>query len=79
MLCGTEFKSLCQDTTTLLNKIGARHALSPEHKLESKFLDMDNRELEEWYDSVFNMFLGCMAVLPYVEIKPKIKDIKSGC
>lgn len=73
---GSEFKALCTDTTTLMNNIGARHALKPEDKLNAKFMNMDEEELEKWYDRAFHMFLGCMAVIPYLDIKSEIKAIK---
>lgn len=73
---GSEFKALCTDTTTLMNNIGARHALKPEDKLKAKFMNMDEGELEKWYDRAFHMFLGCMAVIPYLDIKSEIKAIK---
>lgn len=77
-LNNTELGKLCSDTTFLLNYIGARHSLNPKNKIEAKFIEMNNEELEEWYDKTFKMFLACMAVLPYLDIKDEIKEIKQA-
>ena len=74
-ISGTEFKSLCADTTFLLNKI-ARHELKESDPVDKKFLDMSSLEKEEWCDRSYNMFLGCIAILPYIEYKAEIKEIK---
>lgn len=75
---GTEFNTLCTDTTMLFNNIGARHAWKPEHSVSSQFMLMDEAELEEWYDNAFKMFLACMSVLPYLDVKSQLKSLKSG-
>lgn len=75
---GTEFNTLCTDTTMLFNNIGARHAWKPEHSVSSQFMSMDEAELEGWYDNAFKMFLACMSVLPYLDVKPELKSLKSG-
>lgn len=75
---GTEFALLCSDTTMLLNKIGARHAVNENDRIEAKFGSMNEVELEKWYDRTFQMFLACIAVQPYLEYKNEIKGIKGG-
>ena len=75
---GTEFGALCSDTTMLLNKIGARHAISEKDKISLKFISMENSELETWYDRTFQMIIACISVQPYIECKNEIKDIKSS-
>lgn len=77
-LCSTEFKALCDDTTFLLNK-AARHSLKESIPIEKIFLDMNKSEIEKWCDKTYKMFLGCMAVLPYIKYKSEIKEIKSAC
>jgi len=72
-----EFGALCSDTTYLLNKV-ARHNQNPEKKTDAVFAEMDSDEFELWQDRVFNMFLACMAVLPYTEIKTEINELKKG-
>lgn len=74
---GTEFKTLCSNTTELLNKIGARHALNDKDRIEKKILRMDMAEQEKWFDYTFQLCLACMAVIPYIDIKSKIKLLKS--
>ena len=76
-LNSTEFKTLCSNTTELLNKIGARHALNDKDRIEKKVLRMGLVDQEKWYDYTFQMFLACMAVIPYIDIKGEIKLLKS--
>lgn len=75
---GTEFNALCTDTTMLFNNIGARHALKSDDKVSFQFMTMKKEDLEKWYDNAFQMFLACMSVLPYLDVKGKLKTIKSG-
>ena len=75
---GTEFNGLCSDTTLLLNKIGARHAINESDNIEAKFGAMSEVELENWYDRTFQMFLACIAAQPYLEFKNEIKGIKGS-
>lgn len=70
------FQQLCSDATFLLNKTGIRHALNPNDRIDSQFLEMDDSERIRWYDRAFKTVLACMAVLPYLEFKDEIKDIK---
>lgn len=76
-LNSTEFKQLCSDTTFLLNNIGARHYQNPDNKIGSRFIAMNEKELESWYDKAFHMFLACMAVVPYLDCKSTIKALKN--
>lgn len=73
----SDFKQLCSDTTFLLNNIGARHYPDPSNKIKAQFTTMKDEEVEEWYDRTFQMFLACMAVVPYLEVKSEIKALKS--
>ena len=75
---GTEFNALCTNTTMLFNNIGARHALKSDDKVSFQFMTMKKEDLEKWYDNAFQMFLACMSVLPYLDVKGKLKTIKSG-
>jgi len=70
------FKSLCSDTTFLLNKAGIRHSLCQNKKIDSRFLKMDDSERIKWYDRAFKAFLACMAVLPYIDFKDEITDLQ---
>ena len=75
-LKGTEFHSLSDDTGFLFNKSGIRHWVEEDKIAAETFEKMTDSEKEEWYDKTFNLFLACMAVLPYIKIKPEIKIIK---
>ena len=70
------FRQLCSDATFLLNKAGIRHAPSPNDRIESQFLAMDCSERIKWYNRTFKTILACMAVIPYLDFKDEIKEIK---
>lgn len=76
MLNDNGYRQLCKDATFLLNKTGARHALDPNDGIEAQFLAMEDQERIKWYDRAFKTVLTCMAVLPYLDFREEIKDIK---
>ena len=39
---------------------------------------MEPEELEEWYDMAFDLVVSCLAVIPYLAVKDKIKEIKKA-
>lgn len=73
---GTEFYSLYNDTTFLLNKIGARHWTGKDELACATFMKMSDEELEGWYDTAYEMVVTCIAVIPYLDSKSKIKEIR---
>lgn len=73
---GTEFYPLYNDTTFLLNKIGARHWTGKDKLANATFMKMSPDELEKWYDTTFNLVVSCLAAVPYLTVKDKIKEIK---
>lgn len=73
---GTEFYQLYNDTTFLLNKIGARHWTGKDKLANATFKKMSPEELEGWYDTAFNLVLSCIAIVPYLAVKDKIKAIR---
>lgn len=73
---GTEFYSTYNDATFLLNKIGARHWTGKDKLANATFMKMSPEELEEWYDTAFNLVVSCFAAIPYLTVKDKIKTIK---
>ena len=75
VLSSNGYKSLCTDTTFLLNKV-ARHELNNNYSVDKMFINMDDKTKELWCDRAFHMFLGCMAILPYIDIKKEIEKIK---
>ena len=73
---GTEFYSLYNDTTFLLNKIGARHWTGKDELACATFMKMSDEELEGWYDTAYEMVVACIAVIPYLDSKSKMKKIR---
>ena len=68
------FDKLCSHTAFLLNEAGIRHALIL-GKSNQKFLSMSRQELVKWYDRAFEMFLACMAVLPYSRYRKEVETL----
>lgn len=73
---GTEFYSIYNDATFLLNKIGARHWTGKDKLANATFMKMSPEELEEWYDTAFDLVVSCLAVVPCLTVRNKIKTIK---
>ena len=68
------FDNLCSHTAFLLNEAGIRHAFIP-GKSKPVFLTMNRQDLIKWYDRAFEMFLACMAVLPYSGYKKELENL----
>ena len=60
----------------MLNKIGARHWTGKDKLANATFMKMSPDELEKWYDTTFNLVVSCLAAVPYLTAKDKIKEIK---
>lgn len=75
-LKANNFASIASDTTYLFNKSGIRHWVEKDKTACATFLQMDKKELEEWYDKIFNMFLTCMVLAKYIDNMQDVKDIK---
>lgn len=73
---GTTYQGLCKDTTFLFNKIGARHWVEEDYIASKTFLTMPPAELELWYDRTYDMFLSCMVIAKYLDVKNEIETIK---
>lgn len=73
---GTAYKGMCDDTTFLFNKIGARHWVEKDRIASKTFMAMSPEELELWYDRTYDMFLSCMVLSRYLDVKKDIDAIK---
>lgn len=71
------FDRLCNDTKFLLNKL-ARHEQYKDDPVSRIFREMSVNEKEQWCDKAFQLFLGCMAVVPCAEIMRDINALKKG-
>lgn len=76
-LNSTSYKNLCSDTTFLFDKTGIRHYVEKDKIASETFLKMSPKELELWYDRTYDMFLSCMVISRYLDIKKDIKNIKN--
>ena len=74
---GTTYEKLCSDTTFLFNKTGIRHWVEKDKIASKTFLEMQPEELELWYDRTYTMFLSCMIISQYLDIKKEIDGIKA--
>lgn len=75
---GTTYANLCSDTKFLFNKIGARHWVDDDKIAAKTFLQMDRKELEGWYDKTYTLFLSCMVISQYLDVKKDVERIKQS-
>lgn len=73
---GTTYEKLVSDTTFLFNKTGIRHWVEQDKIASGTFVKMDLNMLENWYDNTYNLFLSCMVISSYLDIKKEIEEIK---
>lgn len=73
---GTTYEGLVNDTRFLFNKTGVRHWVEKDIIASKTFLKMEPDILEEWYDRTYDLFLSCMVIRSYLQIKKEIGDIK---
>lgn len=73
---GTRYEGLYKDTTFLFNKTGARHWVEKDRIACETFLKMKPEELEDWYDKTFELFLACIVICGYLDIKDDIGAIR---
>lgn len=70
---GTVYKKLYDDAHFLFNKACIRHFIK---KGSNAFAEMNELELEKWYDKTFDLFLSCMVIANYLKINNDIDDVK---
>jgi len=73
----TEFKALADDTGLLFNNTSIRHWEEKTKFAAVTFSNMPPDELEIWYGKTYELFIACMAVLPYIKsMKGEIAELK---
>ncbi|APC79933.1 TPA: hypothetical protein ACXDAZ_003165 [Clostridium botulinum] len=75
---GTTYERLASDTTFLFNKTGIRHWVEQDKIASETFMRMDLDILEKWYDNTYDLFLSCMVISSYLDMKKEIEEIKRG-
>lgn len=75
---GTTYEKLCSDTTFLFNRLGIRHYVEPGKRAGQAIAAMGQAELEAWYDKVYTMFLSCMVLAQYLDMKADIDRLKQS-
>lgn len=73
---GTTYEKLASDATFLFNKTGIRHWVEKDRIASETFMKMDSDTLEEWYDNTYDLFLSCMVISSYLNLKKRIEEIK---
>lgn len=73
---GTTYEKLASDTTFLFNKTGIRHWVKKDKIASGTFMKMDPDMLEKWYDNTYDLFLSCMVISSYLDMKKEIEEIK---
>ena len=75
-LKANNFGAIASDATFLFNKSGIRHWVEQDKIACETFLQMNETELEVWYDKTFNLFLTCMVLAKYTDNMQDIKNLK---
>ena len=75
-LKGTSFDKLQSDTGMLLNL--ARHAPNKNDPIAMRFDVLTDNEKEIWYDKAYKMFIACLSVLPYIDMKADVEQLKNS-
>lgn len=73
---GTTYEKLASDTTFLFNKTGIRHWVEQDKIASETFMKMTPDILEKWYDNTYDLFLSCMVISSYLDMKKEIEEIK---
>lgn len=73
---GTTYEKLASDTTFLFNKTGIRHWVEQDKIASQTFMKMNSDILENWYDKTYDLFLSCMVISSYLNVKKEIEEIK---
>ena len=68
------FDTLQSDTGFIMNF--ARHMPHGKDAPATKFHLLSNEDKEKWYDNAYKMFIACLAVLPYIDVKLNIAKLK---
>ena len=69
------FKTLADDVAHLSNKLDVRHA--PSKKQEIVLGSMTKKEIEEWYDELFRLYLSLIVLVDYKNQRKDINELKS--
>ena len=80
---GVEYKlqannqsALAENVTFLLNSLNLRHNNAEGKHAKNKILQMNNEELEDWYDKTYDTMLLALLYANYTEILPYLKQLK---
>lgn len=72
---GYGLNSLTEDISSLSNKLDVRHA--PTKKQEIVLGSMTQKDIEEWYDELFRLYLSLIILVDYKDRRKDIKELKS--
>ena len=69
------FNTLAEDVSHLSNKLNVRHAASPKQQIVLG--DMTQKEIEEWYDELFRLYLSLIVLVDYKSKRKDINELKA--
>ncbi len=67
---------LYENASFMLNNAQIRHPYNPNDPIHAKFQAMSSDVLIKWYDRTFQMILACIALLPYLEFRQEILELR---
>ncbi len=74
---GTTYNKIIEDTDFLLNNLNIRHNNLEGPKKKEYTKNMPKDELEDWYDTIYDMMLTVIMINDYMNKNKKIVDLKT--
>ncbi len=72
----TEYKQLQSDAGFFLNRFNIRHNNKEGKKAQEYILSLDDNQLEEWYDKIYNTLLSLIICNEQIGISRELKQLK---
>lgn len=72
----TEYKQLQSDAGFFLNRFNIRHNNKEGKKAQEYILSLDDNQLEEWYDKIYNTLLSLIICNEQIGISKELKQLK---
>lgn len=68
------YKDFFSKTNALLNNLNIRHNNKATENNKNKVIDLDEQELEKWYDELYQLLLFCVLIEDNVKRKDKVNE-----
>lgn len=68
------YNDFLSQTRGLFNNLNARHNNKTKENNKNTVIDLNDKELENWYDELYQLFLFCVLIKDNLERKAKVKE-----